>query len=148
MGDMAINHYTGHKLLIPATFDAEARECHIQSQHGLQSESTASLSYRVSPRETQRHPSPQEQQNQKSSHTPGQEEALGLGGGSQSPLSLPTLTNVKAEETEDEVYLIQAVTDWWKREEHGGQEDEVQCQGQKYEALFYVNVNWGGKLER
>ena len=35
---MAISHNSEHKLLIPATYDAEARECHIQSQHGLQSE--------------------------------------------------------------------------------------------------------------
>ena len=40
-------------------------------------------------------------------------------------MSLPTLTNGNAEETEDEVYLIQAEVDWWKKEEPGGQEDEA-----------------------
>ena len=43
----------------------------------------------------------------------------------QSPLSLPTLTDNNAEETEDEVYLFQAAADWSKGEEHGGQEDEA-----------------------
>jgi hypothetical protein len=42
-----------------------------------------------------------------------------------SPLSLPTLTDDNAEETEDEVYRFQAAADWSKGEEHGGQEDEA-----------------------
>ena len=43
----------------------------------------------------------------------------------QSPLSLPTLTDANAEETEDEVYLVQAAADGSEGEEHGGQEDEA-----------------------
>jgi hypothetical protein len=43
----------------------------------------------------------------------------------QSPLSFPTLNDTNYEETEDEVYLIQAEVDWWKKEEPGGQEDEA-----------------------
>ena len=49
---------SGHKFLILAIYDAEAREWHIQNQNRLQSESTASLSYRENPRKTHRHPSP------------------------------------------------------------------------------------------
>ena len=35
------------------------------------------------------------------------------------------LTDANAKETEDEVYLVQVSADWWKGEEHGGQEDEA-----------------------
>jgi hypothetical protein len=38
---------------------------------------------------------------------------------------LPTLTNGNAEETEDEVYLIQSAADWSKGEEHGRQEEDA-----------------------
>ena len=48
-----------------------------------------------------------------------------MGGGSQSPLSLPTLTDNNAEETEDEVYLVQAAADGSKGEEHGRQEEDA-----------------------
>lgn len=69
-------------------------------------------------------------------------------GAPQAALSFPTLTDANAEETEEEVDLVQAAADWSKGEEHGGQEDEAQGQGQEYEALAHVNVNWGGELER
>lgn len=52
-----------------------------------------------------------------------------------------------AEETEEEVDLVQAAADWSKGEEHGGQEDEAQGQGQEYEALAHVNVNYDPKGE-
>ena len=39
----------------------------------------------------------------------------------QSPPSLPTHIDANAEETEDEVYLVQEAADWSK----GGQEDEA-----------------------
>ena len=43
----------------------------------------------------------------------------------QSPLSLPTLTNGNAEETEDEVYLVQAATNWLKGKDHRREEYEA-----------------------
>jgi hypothetical protein len=58
MGDKFISHNSGQKILIAATYDDEAREWHIESQHGRQSESKATLGYRESPRKMQRHPSP------------------------------------------------------------------------------------------